>query len=288
MRLGLVEKGNYKTREYDDLTGYRLEVNGFTYDFGRIIDETRRRVENLWGGCPSGMLYKRLHFSEQRFFNRMVKNDHYGVFHPHTGANICLGLVAEPETYDLVIHEMAHEMHFRDGYYEVSDEYVQEALAIMTEQEFARRNFDFNPHFSAQQLVDQLMELPGFGPLPFLERWDILSRVGGIVQLSYLINRFLDDRDGGLLRRWLDEHCPGPDEARYIANALAQTTQFYALYNRRLLLRRFSQLGGRQMLTRTQIGNLVRSLNQLKELDQKYPDETLTHLMDYVFQGSYL
>jgi hypothetical protein len=284
MRLGLVEKGNYKTTDYPDLTGYRLEVNGLMYDFGRMLEETRYRVQFLWGfECPPDLLRHRLHFSEELFFNRMIKNEHYGVFNRHTGANICLGLVAEPETCDLIIHEIAHEMHYRQGYYDQSDEYVQEGLAIMTEQEFGRRTFEFNPHFSAQQLIDQLMELPGFGPLPFLERWEILSKVGGIVQLSYLINRYLDDRDGEQLRTWLDWHCPGPDEARHIANALAQTSQFYALYNRRLLLRRFVQLGNRRLLDRNQIHGLVRALGQLRELDQRFPNESLTNLMEHAF-----
>ncbi len=285
MRLGLVEKGNYKNTEYDDLSGYRLEVNEFSYDFERIINETKRRVRQLWGiECPPDLLRRRLHFSEVRFFNRMVKNDHYGIFNPHIGATICLGLVAESETLNLVIHEVAHEMHYRQGYYNLSDEFVQEGLAIMTEQEFGRRSFDFNPHFTGQQMVDQLMELPGFGPLPFLERWEILSKVGGVVQLSYLINRYADDRDGGQLRWWLDYYCPSPDEARQIANALAQTSQFYALYNRRLLLRRFAQLGGRDMLDRLQIHTLIRALRQLRELDQRYPDESLSNLMEHVFE----
>lgn len=284
MRLGLVEKGNYKTKDYDDLTGYRLEVNGYTYDFGRIIAETKDRIYQLWGAeCTPDILRNRLHFSEQRFFNRMVKNDHYGIFNRHTGAHVCLGLVDETETSNLVIHEMAHEMHYRQGYYDLSDEYVQEGLAIMTEQEFGRRSFDFNPHFSGQQLVDQLMELPGFGPLSFVERWEILSKVGGIVQLSYLINRYNDDQDGGQLRNWLDYHCASPEEARHIANALAQTSQFYALYNRRLLLSRFVQLGGRGLLDRNQLHTLVRALLQLRELDQRYPDETLTNLMEHAF-----
>ncbi len=284
MRLGLVEKGNYKTTDYPDLSGYQLEVNGYKYDFGRIIAETRIRVRQLWGqDFPLEGLRQRLHFSEQRYFNRMVKNDHYGIFNRHTGAHICLGLVDEVASCNLVIHELAHEMHFRQGYYDLSDEYVQEGLAIMAEQEFGRRSFDFNPHFSAQQLLDQLMQLSGFGLLPFAERWEILSKVGGLVQLSYLVNRYADDEAGGHLRSWLDNHCAGLDDARHIANALAQTSQFYALFNRRLLLRRFTQLGGRHLLDRNQVHELVRALLQLRELDQHYPDEPLSNLMEQAF-----
>jgi len=284
MRLGLVEKGSYINKDYPDLTGYRLEVNGYLYDFSQILTETRRRVEQLWQiECPADLLRHRLHFSEQRYFNRMVRNDHYGIFNRHTGAHVCLGLVDEAATVNLVIHEIAHEMHSRQGYYELSDEYVQEGLAIMTEQEFGRRSFDFNPHFTAQQMIDQLLELPDFGSLPFLARWEILSKVGGIVQLSYLINRYTDDHEGGYLRDWLDRHCSGPDEARHLANALAQTSQFYALYNRRLLLRRFVQLGGYGYLNRNQVHFIVRALLQLRELDKRYPDQSLSDLMEQAF-----
>ncbi|MEI6043155.1 MAG: hypothetical protein WCS37_02070 [Chloroflexota bacterium] len=284
MRLGLVEKGNYKTREFDDLTGYGMEVNGYTYDFGRILAETRQRVQSLWKiECPPDLLRKRLHFSELQYFNRMVKTDQYGIFYRNTGANVCLGLVDEEGTCNLVIHELAHEMHYRQGRYESCDEYVQECLAIMTEQEFGRRSFEFNPHFTGQQMLDQLMELPGFGPLSFLERWEILSKVGSIVQLSALINRYLDDREGRLLARWLETYCPGPEEDRMILNALAQTSQSYALYNRYLLLHRFIKVSGKYVLDRNQVQTLVRALGVLRELDQRYPDEPLTNLMEEVF-----
>jgi hypothetical protein len=284
MRLGLVERGTYKTKTFDDLTGYAIEVNGYSYDFGRILAETRKRVKQVWKiECPPDLLRDRLHFSELQYFNRMVKTDQYGIFYRNVGANVCLGLVDEKETYNLVIHELAHEMHYRTGHYSSCDEYVQECLAIMTEQEFGRRSFEFDPHLTAQHLLDQLMELPGFGPLSFLERWEILSKVGGLVQLSFLINRYLDDREGGLLRHWLDTYSPGDEEDRMILNALAQASQGYALYNRYLLLHRFVKISNNYVLDRSRIQMLVKALNLLRDLDQRYPHESLVNLMEGVF-----
>lgn len=277
MRLGLVEKGNYKTTEFEDLSGYQLEVNEFVYNFGQIIEETRQRIRQLWHfECPPDLLRSRLHFSEEKFFNRMVKNEHYGIFSRHTGAHICLGLVPQTETYNLVIHEIAHEIHYRQGYYDGADAIVQEAVAIMGEEEFAVRTFDWNPHYTAQQLLHQLLEMAQFGSLPFLERWDILTRLRTGQQMSYLINRYLDETDGGRFGAWLGRH---PDDARPLLNALAAASEQYAIYNRRLLLTRLCQLP-----KTTPTANLIRALGDLKRLDAQHPQETLTDLMERAFQ----
>ena len=280
MRLGLVERGTYKTTEYDDLTGYQLEVNNFAYNFGEIIEQTRWRVSYLWGfECPPDLIRHRLHFAEEKFFNRMVKNEHYGVFHRHTGAHICLGLVSQEETYNLVIHEVAHEIHYRQGWYSGCDEIVQETAAIMAEEEFGRRNFNWNPHFTSQQLLHQLKELLGFGRLPFVERWEILTRLRSAQQISYLINRYLDEADGGQFRSWLESRAGSAEEARPLLNALASTTEQYALFNRRMLLSNLSHL-------RTwQLPLVTRAVNCLKQLDQQYPSESLANLIQVAFQN---
>ncbi len=286
MRLGLVERGNYKTTDYDDLTGYQLEVNGFTYNFGEIIEETRYRVPQLWGfECPPGLLRARLHFSEEKYFNRMVKNEHYGIFSRHTGAHVCLGLVSEAETYNLVIHEVAHEIHYRQGYYEGADEIVQEAVAIMAEEEYAVREFDWNPHYTAQQLLHQLYDLPGFGPLPFHERWSLLSKLRTSQQISHLINHYLDEADGGPFRDWLARRLPTPEAARSVLNVVATATEKYALYNRRLLLARLRQIEGVAPLTSAQCLALTRAVIELKRLDTIKPQESLTNLMELAFAG---
>jgi hypothetical protein len=280
MRLGLVERGTYKTTEYDDLTGYQLEVNNFAYNFGEIIEQTRWRVSYLWGfECPPDLIRHRLHFAEEKFFNRMVKNEHYGVFHRHTGAHICLGLVSQEETYNLVIHEVAHEIHYRQGWYNGCDEIVQEAAAIMAEEEFGQRDFNWNPHFTSQQLLHQLKELPGFGRLPFGERWEILTRLRSAPQISYLINRYLDETDGGQFRAWLESRVDSADEARPLLNALASATEQYALFNRRLLLSSLSRLRAWQLPL------VTRAINNLKQLDQQYPAESLTNLIQVAFQN---
>jgi hypothetical protein len=286
MRIGLVQKGNYKTVEYPDLTGYRLVVNDFTYDFGQILNVTRMRIEELWEiECPPGLLEKRLHFSEQRYFNRMMKNEHYGVFHRSSGAHVCLGLVDETDTYNLVIHEIAHEMHYRQGGYNTSDEVVQEAVAIMTEEEYGTRSFDWNPHYTSQQLLHQLKEQPGFDSLPFLEKWDILTQLGTIQQMSYLVNRYVDEGNGGQLRSWFNRRLANPEQARQILNALATATECYAVFNRQLVINRLiNQYEGWETLSGSQVEQISRSLFRLRDLDQRYPDEMLTNLMASAFQ----
>jgi hypothetical protein len=287
MRLGLVQKGNYKTVEYPDLTGYRLVVNGFTYDFGRIIEETRHRITELWEmEPPAGMLEKRLHFSEQRYFNRMMKNEHYGVFHRSSGAHVCLGLVDENDTYNLVIHELAHEMHFREGSYNGCDEVVQEAIAIMAEEEYGTRTFDWNPHYTSQQLLHQLNEYPAFRSLPFLDRWNILTKLGSIQQLSYLVNRYVDEANGGQLRSWFNRRLATPDHARLILNSLATATECFAIFNRQLVINRLThQYEGWEHLTGKQVEQISRNLLRLRDLDHRYPDEMLTNLMEVAFQS---
>jgi hypothetical protein len=283
MRLGLVERGMYKTVEYDDLTGYGLEVNGFNYDFGHILQETRRRVAQLWGfDCPPDLLRQRLHFSEEAFFNRMVKNEHYGVYSKHTGAHVCLGLVGQAETCNLVIHELAHEIHFRQGFYIGTDDYVRETCAIMAEEEFGKRRFDWNPHFTSQHLLHQLMDLPAFGRRPFRERWDTLSRLRSVEELSYLINIYLDDYDGGKFRHWLERQLPNIEQARPLYATLAGTTLEYALYNRRLLFNRLCELRYNNM-TSARMSEIQHALRHLKKLDQTNPDEKLASLIDAAF-----
>jgi len=278
MRLGLVQRGTYKTTEFDDLTGYQLEVNGFSYNFGEIISEARYRVQSLWHiECPPDLIRQRLHFSEEKFFNRMLKSSQYGIFNPHTGAHVCLGLVGQTATHNLVIHEIAHEIHYRQGGYSRADETVQEAVAILAEEEFERREFDYNPHFSSQQLLHQLNELPGFGKLTFLERWNILSQVATSQQLSGLINQWLDDNEGGRLEGWLGQHCASSDQKQHILAELALTTQSYALYNRSLVFKRIYQL---EACSGQQLSGALRSL---RELDRHFPEQMLTNLLEQAF-----
>jgi len=284
MRLGVVERGNYKTKEYEDLTGYQMEVNGFCYDFGRILSETRLRFKELWGiECPPDLLKKRLHFSEERFFNRMLKNEHYGVYHRNTGANICLGLLPEEQTCNLVIHELAHEMHYRHGGYNRAEVVVQELVAIMAEEEYETRQFDFDPHYTSQQLLHQLMEQPAFASLPFSERWQIVADIGTLAQVSFLINRYLDDTDGHHLRTWLSSRCANPEQARAITNALASVSECYAIFNRRLLIKRLLNIRGSAILPAQDIDAICRALYQLKALDQHNPHDSLSNLIYSAF-----
>lgn len=284
MRLGLVQKGSYKTTEYDNLSGYQLEVNGFCYNFGEIIDEARHRLAYLWDiEYPVELLYKRLHFSEERFFNRMLKSGQYGIFNPYTGAHVCLGLVPQTETYDLVIHELAHEIHFRQGYYSGADEVVQEAVAILAEEEFGKREFSWNPHFTSQQLLHQLDALNGFGNLAFRERWEILSHLKSTQEISYLVNELQDRAEGGHLRSWLGRRCATASHTNTILNELALTTQAYARYNRQLLFNRLAQLEGWLPMSSQEISEVARSLRQLRDLDRRYPQEKLTTLLDLAF-----
>ncbi len=284
MRLGLVENGTYKTTSYDDLTGYKLEVNGFSYDFGRVIEETRVRVRELWGfDCPADMLRTRLHFSEEKYFNRMVKNEHYGIFSRHTGAHVCLGLVSEEETYNLVIHEIGHEIHYRQGTYDGADEVVQEAAAIMAEEEYAIREFDWDPHFTAQQLLWQLKDFAAFGQQPFGARWELLTKVRSAQQLSYLINRYLDDENHRQFQNWLDDRFSSAEATRNLLNAVAVTSQKYASYNRQLLLNRLCDVTGPGTLNPQQNSELLRALTDLRKLDAQYPQESLTNLMQVAF-----
>jgi hypothetical protein len=280
MRLGLVERGNYKTFEYKDLTGYQLEVNGFTYNFGEIIEETKRRVYNLWGfECPPELIYSRLHFSEEKFFNRMLLNGHCGFFKPYTGAHVCLGLVSQEDTYNLVIHEVAHEIHHRQGLYQRCDVIVQEAVAIMAEDEFWNSDILGGPHYIAQQLLRQFKDLPAFGRLPFFKRWEILAQLRSAQEMSYLLNRYIDEAGGGLLREWLEPRVTNPEQARFFLNALAATTVQYALYNRCLLMERLSRLSTHN------VPQVTRALGDLKRLDTANPKESLANLVEKAFRG---
>lgn len=284
MRLGLVQRGNYKTFEYDDLTGYQLEVNGFCYNFGEIIAEAHRRIEFLWHtSYPPALLQKRLHFSEERFFNRMLKSQQYGIFNPHTGAHICLGLTPQEETHNLVIHELAHEIHYRQGGYSKADETMQEAVAILAEEEFGVREFNFDPHFTSQQLLHQLQQLDGFGNLSFAARWEILSSVATTVDMSFMINRLLDCASGKRLQRWLQIRFADPTQAQVVLNQLAVTTQNYALFNRELLFDRLCQLADWQLVGSQPGARLAGALRFLLELDHRFPHENLADLINQAF-----
>lgn len=284
MRLGLVQRGNYKTFEYDDLTGYELEVNGFCYNFGEIIAEAQRRIRLLWNvDYQLSSLQKRLHFSEERFFNRMLKSQQYGIFNHHTGAHICLGLVSQSETHNLVIHELAHEMHYQQGTYNRASEIVQEAVAILAEEEFGVREFSYDPHFTSQQLLHQLKQLKGFGNLTFAARWKMLTDLETTTDISFLINRLCDANSGNQLQQWLYLHIAEPMEAQVLLNQLAVTTQNYALYNRELLFSRICQLTNRHLSGNQSGAHLARALRSLLELDHRYPQENLAELISQAF-----
>lgn len=282
MRLGLVERGNYIMTEYNDLTGYRLEVNDFGYNFSEIIEETGWRLKELWNvSYPEDIIRHRLHFSEERYFNRMVKNEHYGIFSRHIGAHVCLGLVNQAETYNLVIHEIAHEIHFRQGGYHRADDFVREACAIMAEEEYAIRSFDWNPHFTSQQLLHQLMELPNFGQQTFAARWETLSQLESVTELSWLINYYLDANEGGKLKKRLESQLANQNQVEQVQNSLAATTLEYALYNRKLLFAKLASLN----LAPGDLPRLVQAIQRLKKLDALNPHEKLSVLMEQTFYG---
>jgi hypothetical protein len=284
MRLGLVEKGHYKTLEFEDLSGYKIQVNGYMYDFTNILTETRRRITELWRiQCPPDLLQKRLHFGEERFLNHYMRGGHYGAFQRNSGAYVCLGLLPEEQTYNLVIHELAHEFHYRDGYYNQAEEVVRELVAIMAEEEYGIRVFSYEPHYTSQQLLHQLMELPGFNQLSFLERWEIVGRVATIGQISFIVNRFLDDSKGGPLRNWLSRRCATEEHARQILNALASTTELYAPFNRMLVIQRLCNIEGWGTLSGQEVSGVARALTSLKALDRSYPEESLSNLMNQAF-----
>jgi hypothetical protein len=286
MRLGLVQKGNYKTLEFADLSGYMLEVNGYVYNFTNIINTTRHRVKELWQfDCPADLIQNRLHFGEEQFMNRYMRGEHYGAFNRSVGAYVGLGLLPEEETYNLVIHEIAHEMHYRDGNYNRADEILREFAAIMAESEYGIRQFPYEPHYTSQQLLIQLMELPGFGRLSFLERWKLVGGVVDITGISYLINRYLDERDGGQLRAWIARCCPSEEHARSILNALASTTAYYALFNRQLVMKRVQLIQGWNVLNGQEVAAISRALMTLKNLDRNNPGETLSNLINQAFNN---
>ncbi|MEI7554171.1 hypothetical protein [Candidatus Chlorohelix sp.] len=284
MRLGLVQKGNYKTLEFNDLSGYMLEVNGYVYNFTNIINATRHRIRELWQiECPPDLIQNRLHFGEEQFMNRYLRGEHYGAFNRSVGSYVGLGLLPEEETYNLVIHEVAHEIHYRDGNYNRADEILRELVAIMAESEYGIRDFPYEPHYTSQQLLLQLMELPGFGKLPFLERWKIISGVGDVIGISYLVNHYLDDRDGKQLRAWLARQCGTEEQARAILNTLATTTASYALFNRQLVIKRILQIQGLNAPNGQVVATINRSLMNLKNLDRINPGETLSNLINQAF-----
>jgi hypothetical protein len=196
-----------------------------------------------------------------------------------------LGLVDETDTYNLVIHEVAHEMHFRQGGYNASDEVVQEAIAIMAEEEYGSRSFDWNPHYTSQQLLHQLKQYPNFSSLAFIERWEILNKINNVQQLSYLVNRYVDEANGGQLRSWFNRRLATPEQAKNILNALAGATECFAIFNRQLVINRLvHQYEGWETLSGQQVERLSRNLLRLRDLDQRYPDEMLTNLMEIAFQ----
>ena len=288
MRIGIVERGNYKTVEVRDPESWQFEVNGYTYNFGTILHETKCRIAQLWGYDLSiERIQSRLNFAEQRYFERMLRG-HYGLYRPSTGAYVCLGLVGEKHTCDLALHEMAHALHDEEGTYSRANEMAQEAAAILAEEEFCLREFEADPHATAQRYVHMLKALPSFATLPFRERWQAVTTAPNAESLSLLVNRYLDAGRKHQFGAWLDVVAPDSATRSNIERAAAVSATYYDIGYREMLFDALIEVRGRGEADRVSPDQFRRILTNLRELQRREraaPRQPLQPLIAAVISG---
>lgn len=255
-----------------------LMVGEHTYRPGMMARRIRKLATRMWGNdLAPAVLAERISF--EAIDNNGGRWGDSGNFTPANGVTVALGRWNEDATIAIALHELAHEMHLRDGGYDHSDGIMREALALLAEREVGMvRSFDREPYYTASNLVDELCELWAFQKLPFRRRWAEVVVLTNGSGLSDLINYYLDRNDGIGLGRWIKRVSDRVDVRDGLLSTLANCSLRYSLEYRRTLLRNLVRCPAG-----TPINQLLQVLDAVMQLDRRHPDDDLSEIITFCF-----
>ncbi|NJP05998.1 MAG: hypothetical protein HC837_10425 [Chloroflexaceae bacterium] len=273
---------NRRTMDLDmERTGKQvLTVGEYHYRPANIAQRVRKLTSKMWEPTVvKEVLAQRIRFETPDNARSWVYGGDSGSFSPYEGALVMLGCWDEETTVGIALHELAHEMHLRSGYYEESDEVIREALAIMAEREAGlMRVFEQDPYHTASNLIAQLADLWAFQSQPFSQRWNEMIALTRDIDLADLVNYYLDRNEGIGLGRWMKRYSKDTEMRETVLLTMATCSLRYSLNHRRCLLRNLIRCK-----TDTPIESILHVFDAIIELDSRYPEDDIKAIIDFCF-----
>ncbi len=257
-----------------------LSIGSYQYRPAHIARKTRKLATQMWGDqIAPVILDQRFYFEAFDNYRATSSWGDSGNFTPANGASVALGHWDEDATVGIALHELAHEMHLRNGGYDHSSDVIREALALMAEREAGlSRRFDREPYYTASNLVAELSELRHFRRMSFKQRWDELVVLMTDTELSDVVNYYLDRSEGLGFDRWLRRYTDRPAVREALLSVMANCSLRYSLDYRRALVR-----GVARCHLLTPFEQLVKAFDALMTLDSRYPDDDLERMINFCF-----
>lgn len=279
MQVLLRINGQTVTIDMDRAQERVLRVGEFTYRLPHVAQRLRKLTGRMWGrDCPPELLDQRLVFEAINDIQPGGWGDS-GSFTPSTGSSVVLGRWDENATIGIALHELAHEMHMRQGGYDYSDGTLREALALLAERESGlKRTFDREPYYTASNLIGQLAELGTFTRLPFAQRWTEVTALTTASGISDLINFYIDRDEGLGLINWLKRLSGRVEERDKLMNLLALCSLRYSLTYRRILIGTLVKSD-----PTTPFAQIQQVIEAIMTLDRRYPDDDLNKIIKFCF-----
>jgi hypothetical protein len=257
-----------------------VRVGNESYRPSRLARRVQKLANQMWGTAVTPtLLNERLIFEAYDSNRATARWSDSGSFTPANGATVALGRWNEDATVGIALHELAHEMHLREGGYDYSENIIREALAILAEREAGLiRGFEREPYYTASNLVAQLCDLRSFSKLPFKKRWEEIATLTNDMGLADLVNYYLDKDERIGLRRWLNQFSDNADRRDMLLNALSACSLRYSLEYRRTLLQHLVKSD-----PATPIEDLGKAIDAVMMLDRRYPEDDLNKIIAHCF-----
>jgi hypothetical protein len=279
MQLHLRSGGQQLVIQLENSEDRRLVLGEHTYQTRRLAAKVRRLAGDMWREhLTPDILNDRLTF-EAADQPRAQQWSDSGSFSPRSGSFVTLGRWNEDGSVGIALHELAHEMHLRQGGYDDSDGVVREALALLAERESGlRRSFEREPYHSASQFVSQLMELRSYSKQPFAQRWSEMVTATSEVELADLVNFYLDRDERIGLARWLKRFVTDTDRRDHLMTRLASVSLRYSLPLRRVTLDHLVRIP-----LKAEYDRVLAILDSIATLDRRYPHDDLEQIIRFCF-----
>ncbi|MCU0491589.1 MAG: hypothetical protein MUD01_08375 [Chloroflexaceae bacterium] len=280
MYLMLRVDGQTARVHMDNAGEQNLTVGEYAYRPARMAQRVRKLATKMWGrDLTSDVLDQRLVFEALDGNRAGTRWGDSGSFTPATGSTIALGRWDEDATVGIALHELAHEMHMRQGGYDDSDGVIREALSLLAEREAGLvRTFEREPYYTASNLVTELCELGAFSRMGFGQRWAEVVALTSDTGLADLVNFYLDRDEHLGLTRWLKRFSERMETRDALLNAITTCSLRYSLDYRRALIKSLVRCNPTTPLTR-----LYEVLDAVMTLDKRYPDDDLSKIIDFCF-----
>ena len=279
MRLLLLSRGQQQSIVMEQAGDQKITVGEYQYRLKPMAARVRKLATKMWGkAMSSDILDYRLCFEADLDYRSQGRGDS-GSFSQNEGSIVMLGRWDEQGSIAIALHELAHEMHARNGGYLESDGVIRESLAILAERETGfTRQFEREPYYTADNLIEQLSEMSAFRRQAFTKRWDEVVTLTSDAELADLINYYLDRSERLGFERWLKRYHQDPEVRDILLQHIAQVSLRYSLEYRRTLIKTLVRCP-----KTIELRQLIGLLDAIVALDRRYPQDDLDQIIRFCF-----